>query len=200
MNEKKKKTHGVKLLIRMVVRDPDGKIITDTRRKPSKSFVIQFLEGFYGMVAIGASMTATATDGTEDIITFSNTPISSNLRVDAAVNIDVYGVVVGTGDAAESNTDHKLETQLTEGVGAGNITHGESVVETVAVVGANVDLEVKRAFTNLTGSTITVKEAGIYCKQVSGYYHCLVRDVLAASVEVPDKCSLTVIYTLRTTV
>lgn len=200
--KKEKKTHGVQLLIRAVVRDPDGKIISDTGRKPSRSFVIQFLEFIYGLFSAPASLTATATDGSEDLIYNRAGTASVQLRINAPVNIDTHGLVVGTGDTAETNTDYKLETQLTEGVGAGNITHGAVVVETTAEVGANVDLETKRAFTNSTGSTITVKEAGIYVGYGTPLYqfHCIIRDVLAASIEVPDKCSLTIFYTLRTTV
>lgn len=202
---KKKKTHGVQLLVRAVVQDPDGKIITDTGRKPARSFVIQLLEWLHFQFKDGTTTeTATATDGTEDTIYYGDGTFGTqgnHGRIDALVNIDDYGIVVGTGDTAETNTDYKLDTQLTEGVGAGNITHGEQVIEAVAEVGANVDLEVKRSFVNNTGSTITIKEAGLYMKSGRfAAYFCIIRDVLPASVDVPDKCALTVYYTLRTTV
>jgi len=200
--KKEKKSHGVQLLIRCVVRDPDGKIITDTGRKPARSFVIQFLEFVYGMID-PSNVSATDLAGAETLFYKTGTPVFALLQIEAVVNDSDYGVVVGTGDTAATNTDYKLETQLTEGVGLGNITHGAQVVGTAAVVGANVDLVLTRAFTNNTGSTITVKEAGIYTEYsgVTGpFYHCIVRDVLPGSVDVPDKCSLTVIYTVRTTV
>lgn len=197
--KKEKKGHGVQLLLQMVVRDPDGKIITDTGRKPARSFVIQFLENFYGM-ALGGVYTATDVDGAESNYTYDDWETTKVFSLDGPVNDDTFGVVIGTGDTAETNTDYALETQLTEGVGAGNITHGAVVFTGTAVVGANVDLEVKRAFTNATGSTITVKEAGLYVITFDTYFFCIVRDVLAASVELPDNCSLTVLYTIRTTV
>lgn len=200
-----KKSHGVQLLIRAVVRDPEGRVLSDTGQKPSKSFVIQFLEFIYGLFDGPATLEATAVDGTEDVI-YRAEGVDGycylHLRVDAPINDDTHGIVVGTGSTAETNTDYKLEAQLTEGVGAGNITHGAMVVGTAGVVGANVDLEIKRSFPNNTGSTITVAEAGVYAKQgiFVPYYHCIIRDVLAASIDVPDKCALTVYYTLRTTV
>jgi len=197
---KKGKPAGVQLLVRAVVRDPDGKIITDTERKPAKSFLIQFLE-FIAFMILGESALATATDGTEDVFYSSIQTSIKHFNIKAPLYEDGYGIVVGTGDTAATNTDYVLETQLTEGVGAGNITHGEGVVGAAAVVGANVDLEILRAFTNSTGSLITVKEAGVYVEiNDMAYIHCIVRDVLGAEVEVPDKCSLTVIYTVRTTV
>lgn len=205
MKKNKKKAHGIQLLIRCVVRDPDGKVITDTGLKPAKSFLIQFLEAFRAIMYTHVSTNITGTNGAEQQLYASGSDCDRIIRADAPVGEDDYGIVVGTGDTAETNADYALETQLTQGTGAGNISHGVSIVGTAAVVGANVDLELKRAFINLTGSTITVKEAGLYCAllTVPGAdvaWHCFIRDVLAASVEVPDKCSLTVYYTLRTTV
>lgn len=199
--DKKKKAHGVQLLLRMVVRDPDGKILTDTGRKPSSSFVIQFLEAI-GAIFDGLITNATATDGTEDTIYKANWPCNYSLSVDAGINVGDYGIQVGTGDTAEANTDRKLDVQLTQGVGAGNITHGAVTVGITAVVSTNVDLEIKRAFTNNTGSTITVKEAGMATMADidGGEYHLLFRDVLVVQVVVPSGCSLAVYYTVRTTV
>lgn len=211
----KKKSHGIQLLIRAVVTDPDGKVLSDTGEKPSKSYVIQFLEFIYALMQTASASLYRATDvaGAEEIIYISSTVGNvayaslNHFRLDAAINNAYYGIVVGTGNTAVGNTNYKLVTQLTEGIGAGNITHGVMIIGTTAVVGANVDLELKRAFTNNTGSTITVKEAGIYVYW--GYntggattqsHHCIIRDVLASTIDVPDKCSLTVYYTYRTTV
>ncbi len=196
----KKKTHGVQLLIRAIVRDPDGKIITDTGKKPSKSFVYAFLAFIGGMFLGTGDILIKAVTGANGYVYRYNSSAPTQFRVDAPINTSTYGVVVGTGDTAEDNEDHKLETQLTEGVGAGNITHASVVFEATAVVGANVDLVLKRAFSNATGSTITVKEAGIYTNQNDTWFHCIVRDVLPASIDVPNLCSLTIIYTMRTTV
>jgi len=198
---KEKKTHGVQLLIRCVVRDPAGKTIQDTGERPSRSFVIQFLEFIYGMFR-GVSRNATATDGSEDYYYRIGESLAEQFRGDAGVNNGTHGIVVGTGFTAVTNADYKLETQLTQGAGAGNITHGAMVFEATAVVGANVDLVLKRAFTNATGDPITVKEAGLYVTftHVGTFYFCIIRDVLAAGIDVPDKCSLTVYYTIRTTV
>jgi len=196
--KKEKKSHGVQLLIRCVVRDPDGKVITDTGRKPSRSFVLQFLKFFY-MLGMAANAKAKDTSGAFSWMYVVGVAASVHFVLEAAVNDDDYGLVVGTGDTAEDNEDYKLATQLTEGTGAGNITHGAQVIDAPAVVGANVDLELKRAFTNNTGDTITVKEAGVYTNY-GDYFFCIIRDVLPGPVDVPDRCSLTVIYTVRTTV
>lgn len=198
----KKKPHGVQLLIRTVVTDPNGKVIHDSGQKPAKSFVIQFLEFLYGLFS-QPTVQATDVNGAEEYIYGAFVACNKTLVGDAGINIDNHGIVVGTGDTAETNTDHALETQLTEGIGAGNITHGAMTIETTGVVGANVDLETKRSFPNNTGSTITIKEAGLYISvsEAGIDYFCIIRDVLGApGVDVPDMCALTVYYTLRTTV
>lgn len=194
-----KKAHGIQLLLRCVVRDPDGKLISDTGRKPARSFLVQFLE-FYYLFGREGNVVSTNTAGGEGAIVLGNEGLNANLQIKAPINVSSWGVVVGTGDTAEDNEDHKLATQLTQGAGVGNITHGAVTVGDAGVVGANVDMEIKRAFINLTGSAISVKEAGIYTKLVSvSYYHCVIRDVFPGPVNVPDKCSLTVYYTVRTT-
>lgn len=203
--QKERKPHGVQLLIRAIVKDPEGRILSDTGQKPTKSFVIQFLEWLrFHLHQPTRFNYATGVSGFEEII---NDTGRLSFDIDAGVNIDSFGIVIGTGDVAEDNEDYKLGTQLTEGAGVGNITHGAQVVEAPDLVGGNVDIETKRSFINNTGSTIIVKEAGIYTRGEQGHHsnadehHCIIRDVLdAPGVNVPDKCALTVYYTLRTTV
>lgn len=199
---KEKKAHGVQLLIRCIVRDPDGKVIRDTGEKKAKSFVIQFLEFLYGMLNAPATVMATATDGTEQEIYDASDSPDRHMRVDGGINNDLMGIVVGTGDTAETNTDYALDTQIEDGTGAGQLVHGSCTIGAVAVVGANVDMQVTRTFTNGSGDTITVTEAGIYARQAysAWKYHCLIRDVLPAGIDVPNLCSISIIYTLRTTV
>lgn len=194
----------LKAFIRLVVTDPSGRVMSDSGEQESHSFVIQFLEFIY-RVFDSVQTAFTATDGTEDqgYLAASDNPIGC---VKAPINNSNFGIVIGTDDTAEDNTDHALNTQLTEGVTAGKITHNQSIINFApAVTGGNVDMVLLRSFTNNTGNLITVKEAGVYTVHmaVAGalwYYHCHVRDVLASSVAVADKCSLSVFYTLRTTV
>ncbi len=199
--KEKKKAHGIQLLVRAVVRDPEGKIVTDTGRKPAKSFLIQFLEFIYAM-GNGATFNATDQGGNENTIYHTGTTCNYILEAKGPVNEAGWGIQVGTGDTGETNTDYVLETKLYEGVGAGNITHGVTTIVAAAVVGANVDVEIYRPFTNNTGSTIIVKETGIMVRYryLSLRYHLLIRDVFPGPVTVPDKFTLTIYYTLRTTV
>jgi len=198
--KKKNKSHGVQLLLRMVVKDSDGKVLSDTGQNPSKSFVIAFLNYVY---CVMTSLQPSVKDVTNTLRTQYGAGAASKyfFRCGTPANNSTWGIVLGTGDTAEDNEDYALETQLTQGVGVGNITHGAMIIGSSAVVGVNVDLELKRTFTNNTGSSIIVKEAGIYTwNEANNYYFMIIRDVLSPSKTVPDKCSLTVYYTFRTTV
>lgn len=201
MMKKNKKSHGIQLLLRAVVKDPDGKVISDTGLKKSKSFVENFLKYVYCVFDL---VTRTALDTSGSVETLYNVGDTAGrcAQILAPIANSSYGLVIGTGDTAPTNTDNKLEIQLTHGVGAGQISHGEVTLNATAVVGANVDLETIRSFTNNTGSTITVKEAGAYVMTTwggSGKRFMIIRDVVGPT-EIPDKCSLTVYYVLRTVV
>jgi len=197
----KKKTHGVQLLIRAVVKDPDGKVLSDTGQKPAKSLVIAFLK-FVSCLLGEYTEARSVSDDVMPIYT-GGYDCSETFRANAGVTTSSWGIVVGTNDGptAEDNENFVLDTQLTHGVGPGNITYGAMVVGVPAVVGANVDTELIRAFTNNTGVAIDVKEAGIYVfsNLFTPRTFLIIRDVFGA-IEVPDKCSLAIHYTLRTTV
>lgn len=202
MEKKEKEANGVQLFLRTVVTDPKGKVLHDSGKIKSKSFVIQFLEGLSGKFR-NLSLNATARDGTEDQIHESGRTGSSFFQSKPGVNVADRGIVVGTGNTPVTNTDYVLDSQLTEGVGAGNITHNAQSHDAVVESAGNVDLVSKRSFTNNTGSTITVEEVGWYikCAQSAGsFYFMIIRDVLGSPLDIPAACSLTVYYTHRTTV
>jgi len=93
---KEKKANGIQLLLRAVVTDPDGKVVSDTGQKPARSFLIQFLEFIFAMFD-GAWKYATATNGGEDPIGSDGFSVNRQLRIDGQINESWKGIVVGTG-------------------------------------------------------------------------------------------------------
>lgn len=193
---------------RILRHDPEGKLVEDSGLIPSHSYVIQFLElteAFFKL-GYGAYRMATDVDNAESLIVDSRTGKSAvNYgRMDAGAGVSAYGIVVGTNDGAtaEANDNYKLDTKiLHSGVGeAGKLNYQAVTLVAPYVSAPNVDFDISRAFLNETGSTITVKEIGIICKNVlDTKYHLLLRDVVVDK-DVLDGYTLTVVYTLRTTV
>lgn len=187
----------------MVVKDPEGKVIYDSGYKPAHSWVIQFLEVLGAIHSRPGFISITQVNGSEDYVYQRFGDGMRVLQLGAGVNNSDYGIVVGDGDTPPTNTDFCLEAQILEGSGAGQLTHGVMGIAAPAVVLGNVDLVTNRVFTNNSGTTITVEEVGVYYRYYQdGDEHpfLAIRDVLSPTVDIPDKCSLTVYYTWRTTV
>lgn len=197
VKEKDKKSAVIQVLIRYVVTDEKGKTIYDSGQKPSKSFVIQFLE-FIGAMFDALTTNATDYSNVERFIYKSDSTASAFFRADGGEGYMWKGIVVGSGSTPPTNTDISLESMLYHGTGANSISYGSTTIEAVSVVAGNVDLELSRTFTNNTGEDRVVAEVAVYVRNT--YIFCIIRDVLSPSVTVSDKCSVTVYYTLRTSV
>lgn len=188
---------------RILKHDPKGKLIEDSGLMSSDSYVIQFLElveAFNSQI----DKIATDVDGAESVLVDSSDDCDTKGRVDASAGDDAYGVVVGTnaGTTAEDNENYALDTKiLHSAIGdAGELNYQAVTLVDARVIGANIDFDISRAFLNETGNPITVKEIGIICKNTTDTkYHLLLRDVVTDE-EVADGYTLTVVYTLRTTV
>lgn len=186
---------------RLIITDPNGKVVHDTGEKPSHSYVIQFLELVYSVTS-GTAVTATDTSNAETTILALAT-CSSFGRVDAAQGDDNYGIQVGlnTGATAEDNENYTIDTLIDHSdVGAAGDMNYQSVTFVAPVVdGANVDFDITRPFLNESGNPITVDEITLVCKNSGDTkYHLLMRDT-GMSQAVADANTLTVVYTLRST-
>lgn len=110
-----------------------------------------------------------------------------------------WGVVVGTGTTATAISDSKLETQIANGNGAGQLNYGAVSVGQPVTVGSTRQFTVARTFTNNSGADINVKEVGLYSKfSVSGYTACIERSLL--DFVVGNGQSGTVTYTISASV
>lgn len=186
---------------RILKHDPEGKLVKDSGLIPSHSYVIQFLELVEGFIR-NVVKSATDVDGAESYIRYSSYLIPQIGRLDAAYGNVLHGLVVGTNDgaSAEDNEDYNLDTKILHGAGGGQLLYQVVTLVAPRTVGPNIDLDISRTFGNVSGGTITVKEIGLICKNVTdAKYHLLLRDVVSDE-DVLDDYTLTVVYTLRTTV
>ncbi|TKJ25414.1 MAG: hypothetical protein CEE41_04370 [Hadesarchaea archaeon B3_Hades] len=193
----------IELYYRILKHDPEGRLVKDTGLIPSHSYVIQFLELIEGFFTQPVERAATDYLGVERAIYRGDRDIVLQGKVSAAVAYSINGIVVGTnaGETAEGNEDYSLDTQIEHSATgeAGKMNYQAVILTAPGVVGPNVDFDVARPFINETDATITVKEIGIQCLHGGVYRHLLLRDVVTAE-DVLAGYTLTVVYTLRTTV
>jgi len=118
--------------------------------------------------------------------------------------IDTRGIVVGTGATAESFEDYKLDTPVAEGTGLGQLSHVASELHNITWPGGGLtmaDAQV-RYLNNNSGGAIVIAEVGIIIGvDVGGglpnQLALMSRDVLGATVTVPDTGQLKVTYTFE---
>lgn len=195
------------LYYRIIVKDKNGKVKRRTRWRKSKSLTIGFLKHLQFLMIhaySGGAQSVSITDIGNTARNFgaAGQYISEELASSGPDNDGTYGIVLGIGIDVVANTDYKLSSIITHGVAAGNLDYGATSFTAAAVVGANVDLVLSRAFYNGSGSTVTVKEMGIYAKGkddvVTARIICICRDVIA-SVDILDTETASAQYTFRTT-
>ena len=113
---------------------------------------------------------------------------------------DTTGIIVGTGDAAYSFEDFKLDSQIPHGAGAGNLEY-YVVARTQGYSDKKWTQTFERTFFNNSPVDITIKEVGLaYRAQLfSGSTVAtllLARDVLTTAAQVPAGVSAVIEYAL----
>ncbi|MBS7270397.1 MAG: hypothetical protein KIH10_16370 [Candidatus Freyarchaeota archaeon] len=203
MSRKQDKSLGLQMDYEVEVRDKNGKLL-DKQAGKSHTWVriyTRFLREifanqdgqnrtFSATNTSGASVTAWAGSGGT-----SQTHLAFASR--APANNDAYGIQVGSSDTAYNRDQYSLQSKIAHGSGSGQLLYGEVTVEDVALEDSTERFRIIRAFTNSSGSAVTVKEIGIVILNRAGTtlgLFLFVRDVLASPISVPDGASLTVRY------
>ena len=171
-----------------------GKVIRRGRRLRARSFVVQFIESMRGFWNGADQASITDTGGSARTMEANNpNPV---WRVIAGSGVVTFGTRAGTGTTAVVMTDNKLETEIAEGTGSGQLSHGACTVSAHIESSTESSFTIVRSFTNSTGSTVTVTETGIYAETtLSGggqLFMMLARDVLSSSQAILNGQVLTV--------
>jgi len=119
----------------------------------------------------------------------------------AASSEDGYGILVGSDNTAESFEDYVLNTQIVDGTGAGELSHvaSESHAITWTVGTLTLKNELIRYFNNNSGGSIDVNEVALVFIGYgisSNQLFLTARDVLGATVAIPNTGQLKVTYTV----
>lgn len=115
------------------------------------------------------------------------------------VNDANYGILVGRGTAAEDFESYKLDTPVTHGTGANQLSHAAMSAATKAYTAGSKTwvFTFNRSFTNSSGAQIDITEAAWYYDAPGWGYKCMInRDLLASTIPVPNLGVLTAVYTI----
>lgn len=135
------------------------------------------------------------TSGTVAALTAAQTQISNA----GLVNNSNYGLLAGRGSAAEDFEGYALNTPITHGTGANQLSHRAATTNAQAYTGGSKtwDITLNRLFDNLSGNPITVTESAIVVYTTAGGLSVMTsRDLLASSVEVLNNGVLSITYPL----
>lgn len=112
----------------------------------------------------------------------------------AAVNIDDYGILVGSDEAAESFEHYNLQAQLTE---AGT-THAAMGAPSKSQDGLTTKISYSRGLTNASGGQLTYREVGLFAI-IMGYNCMLSRDLITPVLTLNNTGFLIPTYTIALT-
>lgn len=114
----------------------------------------------------------------------------------------LYGIVVGTSDSAESFDQHCLQSAIAHGNLTGQLYHNAQSVLTKQWISDSRKwlFTLQRTFTNNSGASIVIKELGYYAtlaNSSTNHKSMVLRDVLPSSVTVSAGQTLTVAYSFE---
>ncbi len=196
---------NLELLKRIIIKDRNGKIRYDSGLKLSHSSVKNFIGWIYGEFEF-ISYVMTDTGGTSRTMAYPGIGPAPNYRnyIDAPANNDNYGIVIGSGTSGETINDYALDTQIAHGTGAGQLQYSTHSIVKPTIVSDNVDFVFSRAFINGSGNDVVVREIGVYTLGLDTgstfRYICVIRDILSSAETVANGETLTIQYTIRTTI
>ncbi|MBA7650252.1 hypothetical protein ES703_58055 [subsurface metagenome] len=122
----------------------------------------------------------------------------------AAAGLATSGIMVGSGENAESFEDYVLQTQILEGAGAGQLNHAASEAHAISYAAFVLKDELVRYFNNNSGASIDVNEVGLVIYMAKSFQNSygrilFSRDKLPSTVTIPDTGQLKVTYSIELT-
>lgn len=181
-----------------------GRLVRRTRKYRSRSFVNNFLRMFQRMME-NASVSVTDISNTARTINgISASSWRTNITPTGGASID-RGIRVGSGTTAVDGSDINLATLITDGTAAGELAYSTTNSVGGLAAGASItSFDLTRSFGNSSGGTVSVEELGLcltfLASDTNTYAFLLIRDLVVSTISVLDGETLTVVYTIKTTV
>ncbi|WP_041343554.1 hypothetical protein [Dehalococcoides mccartyi] len=117
---------------------------------------------------------------------------------------DAYGILVGSGTNPEDFESHALHVKIANGTGAGQLTYVQSEAHAISWNPGTLTMknDLARFFNNNSGADVSVNEVALALRGYGPggsvpYHYMSARDLLVATVTVPDTGQLKVTYTVQ---
>jgi len=126
-----------------------------------------------------------------------------------------YGIVIGSGATAGSTPSPsaiKLNAQIPQGTGSGQIEYGAVSVSSTSTSGQTTSFTISRSFTNVSGASLSVTEIGLAVyitgfamtnvstnSAVTSDYILIAYDIPSSAISVANGQTLTITYTFSVT-
>jgi len=136
--------------------------------KPSRSFVLNFLELF----------SAAWTGSSENFTDVLGNPYSVNtsfdmLNINASSSVVSSGIWLGTGALSSTITSYAMTGQIQHGSGSGQLMYGNTTIVSPAAITGGQRLIVKRDFVNSSSGSVSISASGITVKSNGGSFQYL---------------------------
>jgi hypothetical protein len=197
-------TKSLKVILTIVVRDKDGKVILRFKKK-SHSPTSNFINLMHPL---------TWFKSTGQTVNLVNTSNGSNAWYDylpypnSAKFFPTYivGIVIGSGTSSDPYNMHNLAAPISNGSGTGQLLYGSlSLPNTITINGNEAYFIISQMFTNNSGGTVSITEVGIetYIQAWSdsagatiSYGTILVwYDTFSSAISLTNGSSVTIYYT-----
>lgn len=119
-------------------------------------------------------------------------PYAQNFSILADIGNDTQGIVAGTDATAVAITNYKLGTRIAHGTAATQLQYGvQEMLTPFTQSGSDAYFEFRRTLTNNSGSTIVLKEVGVYTQFYASYLCCVERTLVDQSIPNTNGATLT---------
>jgi len=190
--------------LEVTVKDKDGKIV-EKRKVKGNSFVKNFITALYGLMWENANdypVNVVDTDGNERRYPYLYSNVDPIFEVTADEEMDLYGILYGTGTKAFDVNDYKLDALIPHGDGDNQLHYYSTDLLDLGVEDNKVKFKIQRPATNNGSIVINVTEIGLVAfdhARDGDLFFLIIRDVLDQAITVNPNQTITATYTIYTT-
>jgi hypothetical protein len=204
-------TKSLKVILTIVVRDKNGKVVSRFKKKshsPTSNFIGLMLPlSWYNATGNTWSIvdTSNTSNGWQPTLSWFGYGIA---YPNSSYNLPTYplGIAVGSGTSSNPYSMYNLAAPISNGSGTGQLLYGSFSVPTSFTINGNeAYFIISQMFTNNSGATITISEVGILVylqghdaanDSLTTYGNVLVwYDTLSSAISLTNGSSATIYYT-----